>query len=489
MHPQAQRCPFSSLFTYKHKTDWPLLLMFIFINGLVLYNAIQHRPVVGYDAHDHIAYARIMPARLPQSFDETREFFSPPLPYLVPSLANRVCRQLVSHRANPTCDIVIGKSGQLMNVPLSLGITGLLLIICQLLRPHDRLYKLAALGILGSLPVYYKTFAQFRGETYLAFFIILLVYRTLLLVRSSRPAAWKHVAWLGLAIGGAALSRQWGFFAFPAFAIAVIILWLRDHKHRAAVLRTFTLAAVLGFLLSGWFYLHLYLEFGSFSAFNKPGQASFSFANQPPSFYRATGLQDGLLFRQPVREQFANMLLPTFYSEIWGDYWGYMVQPYQVFWEDGFYLPRAYQNPTFVDRVVAYLGRVNLVSLLPSLALLAGVFWGVFQFVKVWRIDLSAAQGERIWLQALIFLLLVCSLVGYLWFLVQYRSPASGDTIKATYMMQVFVTLPLLAAEPLRWLHKRSRAAFSVVIAGLLLVWAHNLPAMITHFPLFTLFH
>ena len=95
----------------------------------------------------------------------------------------------------------------------------------------------------------------------------------------------------------------------------------------------------------------------------------------------------------------------------------------------------------------------------------------------------GSAPGSRRWSSCW----LVCSLAGYLWFLVQYRSPASGDTIKATYMMQVFVTLPLLAAEPLNWLQQAHRTCFLYHYScALLLVWAHNLPAMITHFPLFT---
>lgn len=483
MTTESKQLSLPSLVKTKGKIDWLLLLMFVFINGMVLYNAVQHHPVVGYDAHDHIDYARIMPTRLPQSFEETREFFSPPLPYLIPSLANQVCRQLDTHRVNPTCDFVIGKSGQLMNVLLSLGVTSLLLALCQQLHPDERIYKLAALGMLGSLPVYYKTFAQFRGEPYLAFFMILLMHRALLLFQSEQPANWKHVAWLGLAIGGAALSRQWGFFAFPSIAIGTAIIWLRRRKKGWAMLRAFSLAAVIGFIMAGWFYLHLRAEFGSFSAFNKPSQPHFSFANQPPQFYRATGFKDGLLFRTPVRDQFANLLIPTFYSETWGDYWGYMVQPYEIFLEDGFYLDRARQDPIYVDRVIAYLGRVNLVSLLPSLVLFCGVMWGLMEFIQVWRADLTTTEGVHAWFQALLFLLVICSSAGYMWFLIQYRSPASGDTIKATYMIQVFVLLPLLAAEPLRWLYLRYRTLYLLVTAALLLVGVHNIPAMVTHFP------
>jgi 4-amino-4-deoxy-L-arabinose transferase-like glycosyltransferase len=473
-----------TLFITNGSTDWPLLLLFVFINGLVLYNAVQHHPMVGYDAHDHVAYARILPFHLPQNQAETREFFSPPLPYVIPSLANLVCLQVVTRRVNTTCDLVIGKTGQAVNVFLSLGVTTLLLLICQRLRPDNRIYKLTTLGVLAMLPVYYKTFAQFRGEPYLAFLVLLLLYQTLLLAYRQEPAVWKYTLGLGLTIAGIALSRQWGFFVFPAIALAALLLWWRDRSRGRKLLRLFTLAALIGFLCSGWFYLRLRAITGSFSAFNKPGQTSFSFSNQPPEFYFATGLQDGRLFRQPVRDQFANQLLPTFYSETWGDYWGYMVQPYQVFLKDGFYLEKAYHDPAYLERVVAYLGCVNLVSLLPSLLLLAGLGWGGAAFLKTWRANIDFSAGKRTWFQALLFLLILSSFAGYLWFLLQYRSPASGDTIKASYMIQVFAILPLLAAEQLNWLNANRRRLFWLAAGALTLVFLHNLPAMVTHFPM-----
>ena len=57
--------------------------------GLVAWNALTFDTFdmrLGYDARDHELYAvTLAPGRLPDK-DDTREFFSPPLPYVLPSL-------------------------------------------------------------------------------------------------------------------------------------------------------------------------------------------------------------------------------------------------------------------------------------------------------------------------------------------------------------------------------------------------------------------
>ena len=60
------------------------------IAGLLALNAHQVNPRVGYDAPGHLDYAKVLAAegRLPDE-QESHEFFSPPLPYLVPALGYR----------------------------------------------------------------------------------------------------------------------------------------------------------------------------------------------------------------------------------------------------------------------------------------------------------------------------------------------------------------------------------------------------------------
>src|SRR5262245_8754319 len=60
-----------------------IILLHAIINGIVLYNVARHDVHVGYDASDHLGYARTLAQwRLPGPQDSS-EFFSPPLPYAI----------------------------------------------------------------------------------------------------------------------------------------------------------------------------------------------------------------------------------------------------------------------------------------------------------------------------------------------------------------------------------------------------------------------
>lgn len=52
-------------------------------------------------------------------------------------------------------------------------------------------------------------------------------------------------------------------------------------------------------------------------------------------------------------------------------------------------------------------------------------------------------------------LLVLASLAGYFWFLLSYPNLGKGDTIKATYMLQIFPFLALGGAQLLEWLRTR----------------------------------
>ena len=74
-------------------------------------------------------------------------------------------------------------------------------------------------------------------------------------------------------------------------------------------------------LVSGWFYFHLWRQAGTPLAFNTDRAPAFSLRNQPLGFY--LGIGGGNLFIHPFRPNFEGQLVPVFYSEVWGDYWGY----------------------------------------------------------------------------------------------------------------------------------------------------------------------
>src|SRR5215813_6401468 len=134
--------------------DTPLMLVFSVINGLVLINACLHDPRVGYDADMHLAYIQALSQlRLVVPGDST-EFFSPPLPYVLPALLMSLTGVKVFWAA---------KFAQFLNVCLSAGLTFYLIKTCRLITSRSSL-AVGSLIFLGILPVYYKTFAFVRGE-------------------------------------------------------------------------------------------------------------------------------------------------------------------------------------------------------------------------------------------------------------------------------------------------------------------------------------
>ena len=72
------------------------LLISISTLYILIYNVLHYNPILGYDAEAHFGYVDYLSRYLPNEFrlpskNDTREFFNPPLAYIVPSL-------------NPLCD-------------------------------------------------------------------------------------------------------------------------------------------------------------------------------------------------------------------------------------------------------------------------------------------------------------------------------------------------------------------------------------------------
>jgi 4-amino-4-deoxy-L-arabinose transferase-like glycosyltransferase len=446
------------------------------LNGIVLLNACLHDPRAGYDAYQHLAYAETLATgRLPTPSDSA-EFFSPPLPYVVAAGLRALGLDLWP----------AAKGAQLANVLLSVALTWAVVQMAALAGGGDAL-ALGAVALLASFPVYFKTFALVRGEPWEAFFAVLAALLTLRLVAREHPRLGAAVA-AGAALGLTLLSRQWGFLLLPPIIAFVGVLAWHQRERRRRLLGVLALMLATAGVLASWFYLQLPAKEGGVVAFNRSPHPRWSLRNQPARFYLGLGLDR--LFRDPVRPAFANQLLPTFYSETWGDYWGVFVL-YARDRKTGAFLrarsleealtvqPTPARYETNRDAIAPYLGRVNLAALAPSALVVAGLVLGataVGRFLVHRRPDGGAL--------AFFTLVVAASFGGYLLFLVRYPEPGRGDTIKATYMLQAFPFLALLSARALVELHRRSPRWHRAAVVLLLLVWIHNLPAMITrHVP------
>ena len=466
---------FLNLFRGNGRIDPIILALCLIINVIVLANAILHYPKIGYDVVQDLNYIQVLPDRLP-TFQDTYEFFSPPLPYFLPSRFDAICEQhapdaLQSYNGlnySNTCRLYDGKFAQGLNVLLSIGTTILLLMIAEQVKPGNGFFKISALMMLALLTVYYKTFSQVRAEPYIVFFIALSIYLINDILKTT-SFNYKLVLATGITLGLLVLSRQWGFFIFPAILLLLIWIFVQDRQLGWLRTRQFFVIILLSAIIGGWFYIHLYLDYGTFSAFNikKPKYPSVM---ETLSFLRETGLGDMSLFDKPVRPVFDHLsFFAIMYSETWGDYWGYF-----TFVKPGF----ASDNKGNQATMAPYLGHVNLASILPSLLLLAGFLFGVIQIFQLRR-PLTFERTSAVF----ITLLAASTIFGYLWFVYRYFMQ-TNLVIKATYIIQLFIALLLLFAGFMEVIRKKSQLAYNLILFLLVLVFIHNLPAMITRYSL-----
>lgn len=456
-----------------------VVLLVILINGLVLVNGILHHPLIQYDASGHSAYVQALSQmRLPTPAD-SGEFFSAPLAYVIPSWL----------MAATGIEIFWAmKAAQLVNVALSIGLTLVMLQICDLMSSRASL-KMGVLLLLGSLPAYYRTFAYVRGEPYVLFWGVVLVYLALRIFILKRYTRWNAI-WLGVVMGLCALSRQWGILLFPGVFAFAGWLSIRDAEQRPVILQTLAVATAVTMVVSGWYYYSLWERYGSITTFNQDAAPTFSLSNQPPEFYTGLALRE--LFTNPQRPHFANQFWPILYADLWGDYWSYFVV-YGIRLEEGRFIsggniqkplvdgqaPRGYE--TNYMTIGPYLGRVNRVALLPTAIFVAGIGFGLAGAL----LGSSLFGPHRRAIHALILLAVASSLAGYFWFLILYPSLCKGDTVKATYILQVAPLLALIAGSLFEYVSQRWRWLYYAGLVGLALVLLHNLPAMVTHYPVY----
>jgi hypothetical protein len=435
-----------------------LVYVFLLINALVLFNAVRHNPEDGYDAAAHLAYIdALAELRLPEKRD-TYEYFSPPLAYVIPAAITKIVDPAICSKTEDDCRLAILKAGQMQNIFLSVGITFFLIKLASLIRPGQTEFKVLALTLLGILPVYYKTMSFIRGEPYLVFFTIYLIYLLAVIVFSRPSFRVGTVITAGVVMGLMLLSRQWGALIIIGAMLWLVLLAIKCRVIAVKAASVALVTALIAIIVGGWFYLSLQVRFGSPVSFNRAAR-DYSFADHPPEFY--FGLGNGALFTRPYRDAFPNQILPKFFTEIWGDYEGYFI---------------TYQYETQPDYLLSYLGRVNAVSLFPTAILLAGLGVGAFHL----RRFVSLSHLEPVTMTNLLLMLCIAtSLAGYMWFLVRYPSD-KGDTIKPSYMLQIFPLIAILGAEFLDSIRKRKYRLYVTVMMLLGMVLLHNLPAMMT---------
>ena len=443
----------------------------VLVNLVVLRNALTHEPLVGYDVPDHVAYAQVLAKGHLPGPKESREFFSAPLAYAPPAVM-----AAVSGEDRPRG---VGRAWQVLNVFYSVTLCVALAAATARLVPPDgrwaRFAPAAAVAILGTLPVYYKTFAQARSEPLLATLAVVALLAAIQMCRKPGGKAWRWAAF-GFLVGLLPLTRQWGVFAAAPLGLVAAAYAFARLPYKAAVGRVALAVAVSG-VTCGWFYLTLQYRFGSMTAFNQEPQ-SFDLKKHPRDAYLDWPLAK--MANDPTRPNLKYRFGPVLYSDFWGDYWGYFLLYSKRAPDDKdgrYYTGRDAERQraggrlperTNYDVMPAYLGRVNVVSVLPSLILLAGVGWGLIAGLVALRHRPDLAAG-RLMATGVVLL----TFAGYFWFVVSYTDDKT-DEIKASYLLQLVPCLALLTAAMLASLARRHPRLAVAAVAVLALAAVHN---------------
>tara|TARA_A100001011_G_scaffold652_1_gene758 strand:- start:5961 stop:7028 length:1068 start_codon:yes stop_codon:yes gene_type:complete len=321
---------------------------------------------------------------------------------------------------------------------------------------------LSILLLIGVFTANFKAVAMLRGEIYVLFFNSILMYRFIKLFKNNFKYKTSDILLIGSLIGLIALSKQWGFLLFPGYFVLVLFIKERSVKIMYSKLLIYTFFT--GFIISSWFYFNLFFEYGSFTAFNME-PIGFSFYNQPRSFYLPFESDSSMVFTKPIRPYFRNQFIPILYSDLWGDYWGYFA-----------FTSRALDIGRNQLLIGDYLARVNIVSLLPTVLLILGIKYS-FNFSKKSNTKYVSYFISYVSMTVLI------SFIGFLWFLISYPE-SSGDTNKATYIIHLFHLIGILSIIYLDKIRILSIKKYYSVVTLLVIVFFHNISAMMSHFPL-----
>ena len=79
-------------FLNKVENNFFKIVLFL-VSVILIINIFGYFHELGYDGEHHKWYIEVLPLDLPTDKD-TKEYFSPPLPYLFPSVVDSVCDKL-----------------------------------------------------------------------------------------------------------------------------------------------------------------------------------------------------------------------------------------------------------------------------------------------------------------------------------------------------------------------------------------------------------
>lgn len=372
--------------------------MLLWLLGVVaLWNAFAYPPIGGYDAAEHITYARDLVER--GELAEGGASYTPPGFYVLAGGAIKLGEALDMHEPE--------RVAQLLNGAFALGAGFLVLALARLLFPGRPVVRWAALGFFVCCPVVLKTVAMFHPQP-LAMLLSLLAFwitAHMIVRRNYGLRAWIALA---LTLAGAQLVRSVSVWTVGVVLSTLVIAAVAQPEHRRRIRNALAISAAAAVLVPLPWYIHLQRTTSS-AVFGR-GIEVTSFENLwPAAFYISPGLPD--VITHPQREALEPLFFPILYAETWGDYFG--------IWSWG--APRPELTPDVNRRLVVQ----SIVGLPLTIVAVAG--WLAL-------VGLGARRWREAPARLIVGLAPLAGLAAVLYYATRgFR--ADGDTVKAMFML------------------------------------------------------
>jgi hypothetical protein len=445
--------------------DVAAVLLVVLLGVLSIRNALVYPPIGGYDAAEHIAYARslIEQGELPH---KSGAYYTPPLWYVMAGSGIELGDALGLDEPE--------RIGQLVNALLTTGAGVLVLALARVLFPGRPLVALGSVAFFVACPITLRMASMFHPQALVLFLStagLLVVTRML----ARRSYGVLHAALAGVLLGAAELVRSVAIWSVGVAAIALLagVLVERSGRRRAAAALAIVLA--LGVAVPLPWYVYLQQTYGH-AIFGRPPTTAVepSPAAPPPApstpavpapepapapvqapvprrpsgFFFRIGLPEVLT--KPHRNELDRAFWPTLYADVWGDAFGA--------WSWG---------PTRADMSVGVEDRLSLQSFAGvPLTFVAGAGWLAFIVLALRRLRTTAELLVPIGMPA-------AALTGLVYYGIRSYEP-DLDFIKGMFALTAvpFWALSFGFAVDALW-HRLPRAAgvaVGVVLAAALLV-------------------
>jgi hypothetical protein len=385
----------------------------------------------GFDSAEHLKYITyIQEKRALPLPTEGWEMYQPPLYYLIAAGTLSACKISINNQASI---FVLRSLGAL------LGIIQFVFVFLSLRLLVPLRAALVGLLLAAFLPMHLYLAHYVTNEILAAALATMTLYLCLRLIKSETLRA-SQLAWLGLAIGAAMLTKATGILLLSVVIAAIAGKLAYARTPIATSLRSLGLLLAICFAVCGWHYVRIWLRYGTPLLGNWDVTSGFTWWQDPGYHTTPDYLRFGRSLVNPLFSGFAGFA-DGIYSTLWGDALCGGLSNASVPWNQ------------------ELMAAGYLWALIPTALILTGTGLAILQFIRKPSSELFVLLG----LSAVIFFSLI---------FMTLKVPSYAQA-KAFYGLSSLTPLCFFAVLGWETL-TRGRARLQFALGALILVWAMN---------------